>query len=425
MTNDNKKNNNNNKKTNDFQLGMEAVRATIHKGQRGVKLHVPRTAFCGHWPGAPALCPGILVGPCYEGKFVAEALFAGETVPTRLTSSSLMLHETRVAWRFGRAPHIVRKALHRRKCKANAKHANAFARATRMYEYLLDEAGVEDLEDACIVGLDGMGTNHVAGDVLMDARGLKARPTRLIFEKDADVALAERLALGLGDAVQFTGADPQLSTKAMVVRGSAAPTLEHVMLTPHNRLLPDEQKRRTVWLDLDYCGGPPEKNKNEHSPAFMMAVVANLSEKLRMVSVTMAKRNMAKGGFDACFPPPHGFRLHTTFDTNPRVVCKLYVRDDRVVRHLRIPGSWWVDADPAWKRETFDGVVVGEKHSDNATTTAYYDVYVPHDDATYVMRADAVAAYAGVQQKISIPRNIQTGSVEKNHWGLRTKSRAA
>jgi hypothetical protein len=76
-----------------------------------------------------------------------------------------------------------------------------------------------------------------------------------------------------------------------------------------------------------------------------------------------------------------------TYTDNTRVVCKMYVRDRRISRHLSIPGRWWCDAAPEWKNATFDGVVVGREGR-------MYDVYVLGDGMEYKMRSDAVAAYA-------------------------------
>ena len=86
------------KSTNDFQVGAPLVR-TAMAGQCGVRIRMPRSAFCGHWPDAPDVCTGKILGPSHVVRFVAEALFDGETEPALLTSSSLMLQETHVMWR--------------------------------------------------------------------------------------------------------------------------------------------------------------------------------------------------------------------------------------------------------------------------------------------------------------------------------------
>ena len=71
------------------------------------------------------------------------------------------------------------------------------------------------------------------------------------------------------------------------------------MVVTRNRLLSEETKRSVVWLNLDYCGGPPKNHSVASCAAFMHKVLANLPG-LSMVTVTMAKRNHAN--------------LHDTFD---------------------------------------------------------------------------------------------------------------
>ena len=361
---------------NDFQLGIETVRRAMDE-HKGVRLRLPRTAFSGYWPDAPEECRGVLLGASHEGKFVAEALFEGDRTPTLLTSSSLMLYDTCAWWRNS---HLDPARLHVDKCDANVKHTNAFARAVHMYETLLD-AGIS-LEGTIVATLDGMGTNRMAGEKVLRDRGVpvKARPVTWTFERNADVALAQRVGLGFGDAVKFTGGDAHLSGKKSLLLHDGAPTLEHLVLT-HNRILSEEDKRKIVCLNLDYCGGPPGDAR------VMQAVLAHLPS-LHMVSVTMAKRNHKNLDVDEHVPPPYGFRLHTTYTSNPRVVCKLYVRVPDVVRHVAIPGYWWKRPDPRWKHATFDGVVV-ERKGDGS-----HVVYVPHDDRVYDMSAGAVKEYA-------------------------------
>ena len=60
--------------TNDFQHGIDDVREALD-GQRGARVRMPNTAFSGHYPDAKDTCTGKLLGPSYEGRFVAEALF--------------------------------------------------------------------------------------------------------------------------------------------------------------------------------------------------------------------------------------------------------------------------------------------------------------------------------------------------------------
>ena len=367
---------------NDFQLGIDVVRAAVD-GQRGVRLRMPKTAFCGHWPDALDVCTGKLVGPSYEGKFVAEALFDGDAEPTLLTASSLMLHETHVSWRKS---HIDASALLRDKCKANVKHVNALGRAEEMYETLL--ASKVNLRGRIVLTLDGMGTNRVAGERVLESVSPSERPETLTLEMDANVALAQRIGLGFGDRVRFTGADPTLACRSLLLKRTGCPTLEDVVVTPHNRVLTEEEKRRVVWLNLDYCGGPP-KNHSANCAPFMEACLAHLPH-LHMVTVTIARHNHADldTTFGDYFPTPYGFDVRRTYTDNVRVVCKMYVRNPRLTRHVSIPGRWWRDAAPEWRTSTFDGIVVGR------AVTGQYDVYVPVDDAVYSMRDDAVAAYA-------------------------------
>ena len=362
-----------NDKANDFQVGITTVRTAMER-QCGVRICVPLSAFSGYWHGCPDMCHGIIVAPLYKGKYVAEALFDGDTEPTPLTSSLLMLHETRASWK---KPHLHAERFHIDKCAKHVKHMNAFKRAEEMCEVLLDMG--TDLAGKTIITLDGMGTSRVAINTVMDARGLpaKARPTTVTLEMNADGALGQRIGLGFGSDIKFTNGDPYVSSK---VRFGGTPKLEDIVLT-HNRILPDKTKRGVVGLNLDYCGGPP----NNYS---MQKMLTHLPA-LRIVTITMARRNHANlhETFDDYFPPPYGFHLRKTYTSNPRVVCKMYVRNARIVRHVIIPGSWWVNADPAWKKTVFDGIVVAKK---NAT----FDVYVPHDGCVYPMSADALAKFA-------------------------------
>lgn len=371
-------------KSNDFQLGIDVVRIAMDR-QRGVHIRVPLSAFSGHWPGCPDMCHGVIVKPLHRGKFVAEALFDGDAKPTPITSSMLMLHETRAWWR---KPRVDAKQLLMAKCATHVKHTNAYQRTVAMCDVLLElpnELGCIGLsERKTILTLDGMGTNRVAIDDAMEARGVpvKARPDIITLEMDADVAAAQRIALGFGDDVRFTKGDPLASPRSLVGSG-----LEHVVVT-RNRLLSEEAKRSVAWLNLDYCGGPPKNHNVASCAAFMHKVLANLPG-LSMVTITMAKRNHAnlQDTFDNYFPPPYGFELRETYRSNPRVVCKMYVRVAHIVRRVAIPGSWWLNADPAWKKTTFDGIVM-------ANSKNMFSVYVPYDDRIYPMRVDALSKFA-------------------------------
>lgn len=171
------------KKPNDFQLGIDDVR-TAMDGQRGVRLRMSKTVFCGHWPDAKNVCTGKLLGPSYEGKFVAEALFDGDTEPTLLTSSSLMMTDTHVTWR---KPHMDASTFLRNKCTSNSKHVNAMTRAKDMYSVLCDS--VLDINGRIVVTLDGIGTNRVSGEHVLQSISPHQRPDTLTLEMNADVAL--------------------------------------------------------------------------------------------------------------------------------------------------------------------------------------------------------------------------------------------
>lgn len=364
---------------NDFQVGIDKVREAIG-GQRGVRLHMPKSAFCGHWPDTAQTCTGKLIGPSYEGRFVAEALFDGDAAPTLLTSSSLMLTDTHVFWR---KPHMDATALLRDKCATNAKHVHAMARARDMYSILLD-LGI-DLRDRIVLTLDGIGTNRVSGEDVLASLDACDRPVTLTLEMNPDVALAQRIALGFGPHVRFTGADPTMSFRSRSLKHAGPPTIEDVLVTPCNTVLSEEEKRNVAWLNLDYCGGPP-KNHSGDCVRFMTRCLAHLP-RVQMIAVTMARRNHPDldETFDDYFPVPYGFSVKKTYTDNVRVVCKLYVRDRRVPRHLSIPGHWWRGVE--CKSAIFDGVVV-------AREGRIHDVYVPVDALEYKMRSDAVAAYA-------------------------------
>ena len=160
------------------------------------------------------------------------------------------------------------------------------------------------------------------------------------------------------------------------------------MVTPRNRVLTEEEKRRVVWLNLDYCGGPPKNHSVDDCAKFMKSFLTHLPH-LYMVTVTIARRNHVQldDTFGDYFPTPYGFTIQRTYADNARVLCKTYVRDRQLVRHVSIPGSWWCNAPPEWKKATFDGIIVGKEE-------LRYQVYVPVDAAVYQMRGDAVSAYA-------------------------------
>lgn len=367
---------------NDFQLGIEDVREAID-GQHGVRIRMSKTAFCGHWPEATDVCVGKIVGSSREGRFVAEAIFDGDSEPTLLTSSSLMRVDTHVVWR---KPHLTPTALLRKKCETNTKHVNAMGRASEMYETLCSLN--LSLKGRIVLTLDGIGTNRVAGENVLDSIAPSERPETLTLEMNADVAFAQRLGLGFGTRVRFTGADSAMAYRTHSLTKTGPPTIENVLMTPRNAVLSDEEKRRVVWLNLDYCGGPPKNNSVDECGAFMQKCLAHLPH-LHMITVTVARRNHADldATFGDYFPTPHGFTVRRTYTDNARVVCKMYLRVPTMTRHVSIPGHWWRGASPAWKTKFFDGIVV-------ASEGALHDVYVPVDDRTYQMRGDAVSAYA-------------------------------
>ena len=54
-------------KSNDFQLGIHAVRIAMDR-QRGVHIRVPLSAFSGHWPGYPDMCHGVILEASPPGQ---------------------------------------------------------------------------------------------------------------------------------------------------------------------------------------------------------------------------------------------------------------------------------------------------------------------------------------------------------------------
>lgn len=370
-------------KYNDFQLGIDIVRNAVDQ-QRGVRIQMPLSAFTGYWQNAPVMCTGTLLESCHEGHFVAKAHFDCDTegLVTMLTASSLMLKNTHVSWR---KPNMDPKRHLEQRCLVDAKHTHAFERAKEMYTILISHMarlGIP-LKKKKVLTLDGIATNQLAGNAAMDAMNIphNMRLETLTLEMNAICALSQRVALGLGNKVRFTGADPDMSTKSLLIR--TAPTMESVIMTS-NDILSEADKRSTVWVNFDYCGGPPKSHNTDDCAAYMSACIAHLVSVL-MVTVTIARRNHSHLDkmFDAIFPPPYGFVVHKVYTTNHRVLCKMYIRDHSITRRLRIPGKWWVNADSSWKNKTFDGIVVAKS-----------SVYVPHDDQTYCMRDDAIATYA-------------------------------
>lgn len=367
---------------NDFQLGIDTVREAM-KGQCGVRLEVPLDSFNGYWPGYKDVCVGKILGPSYERYYVAEAkLDDGEIVP--LTSSQLMLHNTTAKWR---TPHMDAERYLLNKCDDNIKHAHAMDRATEMFELLI-ASGI-DLSKRAILTLDGMGTNRVAGDRALYSLHPSKRPKVWTLEMNANVALAQRVGLGFGSSVRYTGADPSIKCRSSALKRPGPPTLEDVVMFP-NRILSEEEKNKVVWLNLDYCGGPPKNHRVDDCSSFMTALLAHLFY-LHMVTITIAFRNHFNlhETFDDIFPPPYGFRLHKVYTDNRRVLCKMYVRDTSIIRHVVIPGNWWKNASPSWKHSSFDGVIVSPKDEEGK-----HKVYVPEDDDNFSMHSTAVTAYA-------------------------------
>lgn len=357
---------------NDFQMGIKTSRRAMSQ-QKGVRVRIPRSAFAGYWK-APKICTGYITGAARTGRFVARARFHNEDGETLLTSSSLMLASTRVKWR------PVPATVHTRDVRlaGAAKHTNAVERARDMMATLV-KSGVP-LADKKIITLDGIGTNRVGFTRAMDEVGVHSRPEIITCEMDADVALVQTVALGVkSPQVLFTGGDP-------AIRGGKV-TVENILTRP-NALLSEEAKRKVVFLNLDYCGGPPNTRNVKACAAQMTRVLDHLPA-LHMVAYTMARRNHVDldKRFDSYIPQPYGFELARTYTQNARVLCKLYIRTPRVVRTLRIPGAWWRNVDAEVRKCTYDGVV--RRRSGHNTFT----VYVPFDDAEYEMRADAVLAY--------------------------------
>ena len=370
------------KHPNDFQLGLETSREFM-KSQVGVRLAMPRSAFSGYWD-APEVCQGKILGPSYEGRFVAEALFDGESAPTRLTSSSLMLHETTVHWQSAL---MNASDFHNKKNQDHVKHQHAFERAKEMMGELIRRKQ-QELEQTYVLTLDGHGSNQTAfREVLLESLPMHQHPTVLTFEMKADVALAQRIAFGWDRDVQFTGGDPHFASKSLFGH-SSTPTLEHLLIK-ENSLLPDSIKDKTVFLYMDYCGGPLH-NHDSKSSKFMERAVAHLPN-LEMVAFTMARRN--HGALDVTFdeyiPPPYGFRLWKTFTSNPRILCKVYARDYNVTRTLAIPGYWWGGSTASqWKHKTFTGILLDKPRK------GMQRVYIPFDEDEYSIRIDAVKAYS-------------------------------
>jgi len=362
-----------NKAVNDFQVGIEEVREAM-KGQVGVRVEMSVAAFNDYWPDADERCKGVITGPSYEGKFVAECKFHGDNgMITLLTAASLMRLDTKASWR---KPNIDAHRYIHNKNANDEKHMNAFKRAEDQWSTLLG-LGVP-LDDRVVLTLDGHGPNRIAGEQVFRSRNVppSRRPQTWTLEKDPNVALGQRIALGFGSEVYFTGADPHAKNKAVLLRRPGQLTIEDVIMSKNN-IVSEVDKRRVVWLNLDYCGGPPMSHSIVQCSTFMTAVVARLSN-LEMITITIARRNHPNldETFDEIIPPPYGFRMTKEYCENRRVLCKMYVRVDTMPRRLCVPGTWWVDADPMWRNKRFDAIVVKKEKQEGM-----YKVYVPLHDA--------------------------------------------
>jgi len=365
-------------KTNDFQFGIEWVRRAMSH-QKGVEIEIPKHAFNKKWEG-PDICKGHILSPSKDGKFVAIAKFEGEDYNTYLTSSSLMLCDSKAKWRDG----FFTAKLEQKRRMLDSKHKNAYQRSVDMIEELLRDKDF-DLTGKNIVTLDGMGTNKLAYEKVLSDFDVPStmHPRIITFELDSDVALAQRSALGSKD-VFSTNSDPFFSSKSLF--GGRIPKIEHI-LSLKNRVLTDEMKQEVVMLNLDYCGGPPLNHSPQKCSYFMETVIDNLPN-LRIVAFTIARRGHKNldSTFDDIVKPPYGFYLWKTYIDNVKVICKVYKRNNDV-RNLVIPGYWWKSSSKSLKKKTFSGIV----RRRNGKLT--YDVYVPYDKTTYSMRKDALQKY--------------------------------
>ena len=361
---------------NDFQMGRSLARELLAE-QVGVEVDIPLAAINGHWDAPSDRFHATLLRPSHVDPFVAVAL-CDDGLEIDLTAPLLMRADVRAGWR------PVRDAL-RAAAEAGFEHeknAHATQRAVEIGAAVLrrGKGGPDPAEDVWLT-LDGNGTNR-RGFAEAAAHSGVPPPRVVTLEMDADVALAQRLLYGAD--VLFTGGDASLRASGLLGgSGKGKVGAEHVLLRGD---LPDVDLSRVRLLYLDYCGGPfGEADRN------CLADVFSRLPALTGVAVTMSKRQHADllRTFDRYVPAPWGFREASTFLSNARVVCRLFLRDAEVPRRVAVPGWWWKHCPAGAKRKRFDGVVVGPREDGEGVV----DVFFPADDACYGMRVEAVAHY--------------------------------
>ena len=158
-------------------------------------------------------------------------------------------------------------------------------------------------DDDIIITFDGNGTNREAMQAYL--KGINSKARILTFDKDANCALSQRFIYG--SSVLFSGADSSLRMHSY--------ELEHLIFTD-NKVLTKAMKLNIKMLYMDTCGGP------RHNLTNILEFLPNL----RIFAVTIAKRKrpLLEADFENYFSTPLGMMCSHTFNSNPRVICRMY-----------------------------------------------------------------------------------------------------
>lgn len=239
--------------------------------------HDPRTEW-----GGPQRVRGRIEDVLYDGHFVCSAKFGDEPFATPLTAASLLLSSTELHFEE-RAGQFSRVYDH--PVPEGRKHELSVNRARQIAEEALSRLTPQELAEAhtrCVLTFDGNGENRAGFEDAFAAVGLceERRPLVITVEKEPVPALNQLLCLG-PERVRFSQGDFRRRRRRDVCEG-----IERLVVEDSESLLTEAEKRNTMLLYLDFCGGP--------NPTFDYDRVYKRLPNLKVVAITAAWRQPNK-----------------------------------------------------------------------------------------------------------------------------------
>lgn len=293
--------------------------------QVGTKFVMNTSALKGQWKnenGEYYDANYVIHGPTTDGiGDVAWGTSPDDGTDFSFPSVSFLDRRTRVCW--NPVPkHVV--SMWKKELRT-IKHTNSMERAKVFAREFLTRFVCRP--DDVIVLLDGNGESRQGMHDEMRRLGLPSKewPRLITFEKDADVALANKMMFG-DESVIFTGSDPSFKSKSLM-GSSVGVLLEHLTIKKNN-VYTDETKRCTKAAYFDYCGGPVGNLSPAKCKANFSAVLESLPN-LKMFAITISYRRHAllkDGGVEEYVDVPDGFELVRTFLKNKKVLCQLFAK---------------------------------------------------------------------------------------------------